>query len=229
MPKRSWYDRFFKLFNISRRTAEMVGVAFGALAAIAFTVASIRGFLTNTSIKNPNDLLEMLGLYDATTDRVQVILRSVMRRTGSDRAFVFFYVENEQRVIESVFYDGYQQAGEGLQLIGKGHYSLGEGLGQARYDAHTKDECTSYATDDLDQEDALTQAFLRSNTAWAMSCPFFTRLDGQEVMAAIAVEFIELPYVDDEQENAVKVKTKFELMESSADVVRVMARSGVSK
>jgi hypothetical protein len=225
----NWTDRLLKFFNISKRTAELIGVAFGALAAIAFTVASIRGFLSNTNIQNPTEVLEMLGLYDSTTEKVRTVLRSVMRRTDSDRVFIFFYLENEKRIIESVFYDGYQEAGEGLAKIPQGHYPLGDGLAKARYDSHLNDKCTPYVVEGLDQGDPLTKAFIRSNTQFAMSCPFSTRLDGKEVLSAIAVEYIKTPFIDDEEENAQKVDIELELLESSADIVRTMAKSKLRK
>ncbi|MGL5719469.1 MAG: hypothetical protein ACRCYP_01560 [Alphaproteobacteria bacterium] len=227
--EKDWADRLLRFLNISKRTAEIGGAIVTAIAAIAIAIATARGFMANANIRNPNEVLEMLGLYDATTERVQTILRSVMRRTDSDRAFVFFYLETEKRVIESVFYDGYQQTGEGLVPIPQGHYPLGSGLSKARYDSHLNDRCTPYVVEEIDQKDPLAKAFIKSNTQFAMSCPFYARLDRKEVLAAIAVEYTKLPFIDEEEENGKKVKIQRELLESSSDIVRVMAKSKLGK
>jgi len=229
MAAKNWYDRALRFFRISKRTAEFIGVGFGAIAAIAFTVASIRGFMANTNLKGPEDLLELLGLHDGTLGRVQKTLRSIMRRTESDRAFVFFYWPTKSGEVFSVFEEGYQQSLLGLDNIPPGYYELGKGLSKERYKKHLADECFVSSVEEMNPSDDLTKAFVRSNTKFAISCPFPMKIKGKEVRGAIAVEFSKIPYEDDEDKQPITTDIKTELLESSVDIINAMAKSGVSK
>ncbi|MGL5064782.1 MAG: hypothetical protein ACRC62_32780 [Microcoleus sp.] len=158
---------------------------------IAVLIASITGlqaYLKNQHIYSPNQVMRLIGVKGASADQLETVLRSLIRRLGADRAFVFFYDENEKRQTVSVFKQEYQAQVDGLKSITQGQYAITAGVAHERYENHLSLRCTFYAVDELPPDDRFTKALKLAAANYHASCPFEVEIKGRVLIGVVAVE-----------------------------------------
>lgn len=174
--------------NSAKKFGEFINNFAIGIAVLIASITGLQAYLRNQHIYSPNQVMRLIGIKGDSADRLEAVLGSLIRILEADRAFVFFYDQNEKRETVSVFKQEYQAQIEGLKPISQGQYAITPGVAYQRYEGHQSLRCTFYSVDELPQEDRFTRALKIAAANYHASCPFEIEIKGRVLIGVVAVE-----------------------------------------
>lgn len=204
-------DKVLSAAKVSESVKPWVS-ALAGIGGLVLAVSGVRDFLIKNRLTTPEEIHRVLFVTDRRIE-VRKILRKVATESNADRAFLFFYKQNENGQWFTEFKSTYQWQLKGQTHIRNGLYPLAEGADTVRFEAMNIGLCKESVVWGMQKSDPLAIALKKSNVEAQLACQVSAKIEGVERIGAITVEFRGLKYNKTDVESI--------LVEASIDIEKV--------
>lgn len=204
-------DKVLSAAKVSESVKPWVS-ALAGIGGLVLAVSGVRDFLIKNQLTTPEEIHRVLFVTDRRVE-VQKILRKVATKSKADRAFLFFYKQNESGQWFAEFKSTYQWELKGQTHIRDGLYPLVKGADTERFETMNVGLCKESVVWKMQKSDLLAIKLKSSNVQAQIACQVSAKIQGIERIGAIAVEFRGLEYNKTDVESI--------LIQASIDIEKV--------